>query len=242
MLNNGEQDTLVVVPGSPTSQLHPAVPQDSSSSQPLEDAGPETSSDAPAHKGWTYDTAAVDGKILLTCNWDVQTPQAIWDLLTSEGHGTATRAGMTSYFRHVLKFLSGNTVIDAESKQFFGLLLQTDKGLNAKQAKTNQPFKSHFMRAAADDVFGIRLCCSKYNASRPVYWHPRKAAQAKDTLNKDLLPSHGDVDAWCRLILLLVHPNAQALWHAAANPSKSRAAHDDPSLGLTEYTEKVEQK
>jgi hypothetical protein len=238
------QETIVV-PGSPSSQHQPAAPEDSqlATSQSLEDAAaPETSSDAPAHKGWTYDTAAVDGKILLTCNWDVQTPQAIWDLLTSEGHGTATRAGMTSFFRHVVKFLSVNTVIDADNKQFFGLLLQTDKALNAKQAKANVPFKSHFLKAAADDALGIRLCCSTYNASRPVYWHPRKAARAKDTLNKELLPSHGEVDAWCRLILLLVHPNAQALWHAAANPSTNRAAHDDPSLGLTQYTEKVEQK
>ena len=85
------QETIVV-PGSPSSQHQPAAPEDSqlATSQPLQDAAaPETSSDAPVHKGWTYDTAAVDGKILLTCNWDVQTPQAIWDLLTSEGHGTA---------------------------------------------------------------------------------------------------------------------------------------------------------
>ena len=203
------QDTsTLVVPGSPTSQLHPAVPQDSSSSQPLEDAGPETSSDAPAHKGWTYDTAAVDGKILFTCNWDVQTPQAIWDLLTSEGHGTATRAGMTTFFRHVVKFLSSNTIIKSQDKEFCVLVLQQQKGLDARKAKVNTTFRSHFLQAAADDDAGIRLCCRKYNASNPVYWHHRKAAQAKDTLNTELLPAHSDIDAWCRLIILLVHADA----------------------------------
>lgn len=227
-------EETIVVPGSPSSQ----VP----TSQPLQDTVPEASSDAPAHIGWTYDTAAVDGKILLTCNWDVQTPQAIWDLLTSEGHGTATRAGMTTFFRHVVKFLSSNTVIKSQDKQFCVLVLQQSKGLDARKARGNTTFRSHFLQAAADDEVGIRHCCRKYNASNPLYWHHRKAAQAKDTLNKDLLPSHGDVDAWCRLILLLVHPNAQGLWSAAANPSTNRAAHDDPDLGLTQYTEKVEQK
>jgi hypothetical protein len=237
--------STLVVPGSPSSQPEsavPAVPQDSSSSQPLEDAGPETSSDAPAHKGWTYDTAAVDGKILFTCNWDVQTPQAIWDLLTSEGHGTATRAGMTTFFRHVVKFLSSNTIIKSQDKEFCVLVLQQQKGLDARKAKVNTAFRSHFLQAAADDDAGIRLCCRKYNASNPVYWHHRKAAQAKDTLNTELLPAHSDIDAWCRLIILLVHADAQALWSAAANPSTNREAHDNPDLGLTQYTEKVEQK
>ena len=224
----------VVVPGSPSTQLP--------TSQALQDAVPEASSDAPAHIGWTYDTAAVDGKILLTCNWDVQTPQAIWDLLTSEGHGTATRAGMSTFFRHVVKFLSSNTVIKSQDKDFCVLVLQQSKGLDARKARGNTTFRSHFLQAAADDEVGIRHCCRKYNASNPLYWHNRKAAQAKDTLNKDLLPSHGEIDAWCRLILLLVHPDAQALWSAAANPSTTREAHDDPDLALTQYTEKVEQR
>jgi len=64
----------------------------------------------------------------------------------------------------------------------------------------------------------------------------------KDTLNIDLLPSHGDVDSWARLILLLVDTGAQPLWNAAANPSQARDATDDPELSIQQYTQKVEQK
>jgi hypothetical protein len=81
-----------------------------------------------------------------------------------------------------------------------------------------------------------------YNAANPIFWHPRKAGQLKDTLNKDLLPSHADMDSWARLILLLVHSQAQGLWSAAANPAKQREAHDNPELNLQEYTELVETK
>jgi hypothetical protein len=109
----------------------------------IEDNDGALHEDAPVHVGWQYDTELHDGKIMLKCNWSLQTSDAIWKLLTSEGHGTLKRAGMTSFFRHAVKYLSTSAAVQPSSKEFFGFILKQDKVLNAKKAKSNKPFEVH---------------------------------------------------------------------------------------------------
>jgi len=130
----------------PIGQKRPASPRDPIESAAQAGSQDDDASAAPAHAtarpGWKYDTAAVDGKILLTCDWSQQTPLSLWELLTSEGHGTEKRPGMTAFFRQVLKFLSTSPNVKPDNKSFILLVLTTDaKALNGRKAQANKPFQ-----------------------------------------------------------------------------------------------------
>ena len=52
-------------------------------------------------------------------------------------------------------------------------------------------------------------------------------------LSQELLPTHGDINAWARLIVVMSEPAAQQAWGDLANELRTRAASgDDVQQGL----------
>lgn len=183
-----------------------------------------------------------EGHLHLKCDWSVQTGNMLWTLLISESLGPASGKGMTYFLREIVKCLSCASKTSADAKAFFLVILKQKKCFSGKAAGANKDFKVHFISAADSDIVKTREHCKEYVVVNPIYWHRAKVSVAKDRLNEDLLPAHGDVNSIARLLVLLVDSAAQPLWHGAANPETARASFDDKDLALAIVTERIEQK
>ena len=245
-------DTDDVAGAAATARKHPVRQvlesqiEDSSSQLPL-NKRPRAVEETQAHQGTQLhkSQALPNGTILVEFAWKTSTPSTAWDFLSNHNHGKQHKRGMTFFLRHAMQlFVQPATTISDELRGFFTALLTPGQPKMFVKPDTNIILRQKFLAAAHECVwedFTDRM--HLYCVANPVFRHkaqPTEEAAGPNKLPQHLLPSHGDINALARVVVLLSFPEAQPVWNRIANESRSREAVDNPAANLVAVNEEME--
>ena len=186
-----------------------------------------------------------DGYFTIQFDWNAATADTAFNFLTSKVLGTIKRRGMACYMRFALKALckcmegsnSKGAVKSSEATYFSALLGAGDAKALANSA-SNKDLKRHFDAAFHKHRVDFAIAMLTYVSSHPVKLYTQDSGK----LPCDLLPSHGDVNALARMVVLMSEPQVQPMWDAVANESRLRENVDNPGATLRVRNDDIETK
>ena len=185
-----------------------------------------------------------DGTFTIKFQWEEANADTAYTFLTSNILGTMKKRGMGCYLRHALKMLvkavgSNKT----EHSTFFEGLLRAGQGQKAlsNAAKKGTELKRHFKAAFDSSRSYFVHAMNTYVLGQPVkLYMSLEPSDDGRLIPQAHLPSHADINALARLIVLMSDPQAQPMWHTIANEDRSRAGIDNPAASMVAVNEKIE--
>jgi hypothetical protein len=140
---------------------------------------------------------------------------------------------MTYYLRRTLRFLSKHHAVSAKAQGHFTALLGKGNTKATSSSHSNMVTKNFFIESCGltEVMQGVVKDLKEYCAGSPIYSYAPKRADG-DTLSLCVLPSHSDINASARVIVLMSETDAQPLWAQLSNELRTRASQDDSSQSL----------
>ena len=186
-----------------------------------------------------------DGYFTIQFDWNAATADTAFDFLTSKVLGTIKRRGMACYMRFALKALckcmegpnsKGGSAVKSNEATYFSALLGAGDAKALANSASNKDLKRHFDAAFHKHHVDFAIAMLTYVSCHPVKLY----AQDPGKLSCDLLPSHGDVNALARMVVLMSEPQVQPMWDAVANESRMRENVDNPAATLRARNDEIE--
>lgn len=140
---------------------------------------------------------------------------------------------MTYYFRRTLRYLSKHDAVSDKAKGHFTALLGTGNTKAISSCHSNVVTKNFFTECCGVHAVmqGAVKELSEYCAGHPIYSYKTKKGNG-DTLSECFIPSHADINASARVIVLMSATEAQPLWAQLSNELRCRSSQDDNSQSL----------
>jgi hypothetical protein len=178
-----------------------------------------------------------DGYHTIQFDWNEATADTAFNFLSSKVLGTLKRKGMSCYMRNALKSLM-KSIGDPKNVDavYFSALCGAGDTKAFNNSASNVVLKRHFESAFQKHRVDLAKAMTTYVVSHPVKLY----AQDPHRLPQDLLPSHGEVNALARMVVLMSEPEVQTMWDAVANESRHRENVDNPVATLRARNDEIE--
>ena len=188
---------------------------------------------------------ASDGTILLQVNWKDVTPQELWSIMTNPQYGRSCAVGMSTHLRHAIKMMKDCDNVPPESSGFLSAIVAPGNTKSLNNPDKNVQLKEHFEKACGVARSFVMQKMAEYCAGHPIHVYKTAARPSNCTspppfvafimaftrvsaaLSQELLPTHSDINAWARLIVVMSEPSAQQVWGDLANELRTRAGSGD---------------
>jgi hypothetical protein len=178
-----------------------------------------------------------DGYHTIQFDWNAATADTAFNFLSSKVLGTLKRKGMSCYMRNALKSLM-KSIGDPKNVDavYFSALCGAGDTKAFNNSASNVVLKRHFESAFQKHRADLAKAMTTYVVSHPVKLY----AQDPYRLPQDLLPSHSEVNALARMVVLMSEPEVQSMWQEVVNESRSRESIDNAAASHRARTDAIE--